>query len=271
MWHLYVFVLRLGFVLFELLLGTGKTLSIICSALQWVVDQKQKKKSETLIKSDNNITNDGQCGLDDEPDWLRNFVANKDCQVQDKKIKKKKSGFGLRTIGERKNQEIPRDRFSHSKEKDECCTKKKYENLQKKNDLPELDDDEFLLEEYESEEEGVIGGGKSKRKAGGGTISSSSYEEDEEDGFDEEEVLKVYFCSRTHSQLSQFIKELRKTVLADEIKVVSLGSRKNFCINEGEDSVIYVISLQYINVLRFSFYLWDFHFRGSETWKLYSH
>lgn len=43
---------------------------------------------------------------------------------------------------------------------------------------------------------------------------------------------QIYYCSRTHSQLTQFVNELRKTVYAEDVKCVSLGSRKNLCINE---------------------------------------
>ena len=43
---------------------------------------------------------------------------------------------------------------------------------------------------------------------------------------------KIFYCSRTHSQLSQFVGELGKTVYKDSVKVVSLGSRKNLCIND---------------------------------------
>lgn len=62
--------------------------------------------------------------------------------------------------------------------------------------------------------------------------------------------VKIYFCSRTHSQLAQFVQELRRVNLPEvswaaekdnskdgdpEDKVVvkhlSLGSRKNLCIN----------------------------------------
>lgn len=56
-----------------------------------------------------------------------------------------------------------------------------------------------------------------------------------------EDRTKVIFCSRTHSQLAQFVNELRKINLPsavsdvddDEevIKHISLGSRKNLCIN----------------------------------------
>ena len=62
--------------------------------------------------------------------------------------------------------------------------------------------------------------------------------------------VKIYFCSRTHSQLAQFVQELRRVDLSEvsweaekgiskeckpEDKVVvkhlPLGSRKNLCIN----------------------------------------
>lgn len=44
--------------------------------------------------------------------------------------------------------------------------------------------------------------------------------------------LKIYFCSRTHSQLSQFVREVQKTVFGEDTRVVSLASRQNLCINE---------------------------------------
>ena len=36
----------------------------------------------------------------------------------------------------------------------------------------------------------------------------------------------MYFCSRTHSQLSQFVAELHRTPFASEFAVASLASRK---------------------------------------------
>ena len=62
--------------------------------------------------------------------------------------------------------------------------------------------------------------------------------------------VKIYFCSRTHSQLAQFVRELQRVNLPHEpwavkndtlregdpedkvvVKHLSLGSRKNLCIN----------------------------------------
>ena len=62
---------------------------------------------------------------------------------------------------------------------------------------------------------------------------------------DKDESPKIIFCSRTHSQLTQFVNELRRATppssmpanmptaaTVERIKHVSLGSRKNLCINE---------------------------------------
>ncbi|KAK8608456.1 hypothetical protein V6N13_023879 [Hibiscus sabdariffa] len=212
--------------------GTGKTLSIICSALQWVIDQRQKEKSEKRVESDENQENNGQIGSDDEPDWLKNFVVNKDNQVDGKKSKKKKNSFASAKPGKMMNKDSHRDLFS--RDLDEECLPENGDGKRsvKKIDVGDLDDEQFLLEEYESEEEGGTGSSNSKRKGGKFSVNSSSDEEEGESDEEEEVKWKVYFCSRTHSQLSQFVKELRKTVFANEMNVVSLGSRKNFCINE---------------------------------------
>ncbi|XP_052183885.1 uncharacterized protein LOC127795942 [Diospyros lotus] len=226
---LYQSLDRGGISMLESPTGTGKTLSIICSALQWLSDQKQKRNSEATVDSNHN-----QSGLDDEPDWMRNFVAEKDNQLEEKKLEKKNKRQGIRSkkLGNKRNTETFGELYNQGGVDDEACHAKEKTNAE------ELNDEEFLVEEYESEGEGGFDNwlSNSKRKAGS-VVSSSSDDEEEGNSFDdegeEESSLKIYFCSRTHSQLSQFIKELKKTVFATELKVVCLGSRKNFCINEG--------------------------------------
>lgn len=54
--------------------------------------------------------------------------------------------------------------------------------------------------------------------------------------------IKIFYCSRTHSQLTQFVNELKRIKmppavpleddeLEEEVKHLSLGSRRNLCIN----------------------------------------
>ncbi|WVZ97068.1 hypothetical protein U9M48_042630 [Paspalum notatum var. saurae] len=176
--------------------GTGKTLSIICSALQWLLDHRDAAAKAPAHPS-------GAAGPgddDDEPDWLRDFTPLP--PVKD--ITKKKT----KPLGRRKP---PASRKPDGfKEEDGG------------------DDEEFLLDEYESDVEDGARRGVGKRPHCGSSSSSEGEELDEE----EELTPKVYFTSRTHSQLSQFVGELKKTEFSRRIRTVCLGSRKNLCINK---------------------------------------
>ncbi|XP_052755943.1 ATP-dependent DNA helicase DDX11 isoform X2 [Galleria mellonella] len=43
--------------------------------------------------------------------------------------------------------------------------------------------------------------------------------------------MKIFIGSRTHSQLSQFVGEIKRTVFKDNMRVVTLASRQHYCIN----------------------------------------
>lgn len=60
----------------------------------------------------------------------------------------------------------------------------------------------------------------------------SESEDDTPDEDDEYKPLQVFFCSRTHSQLSQVVGEVKSTIYKKELRSVSLGSRQNYCINK---------------------------------------
>jgi chromosome transmission fidelity protein 1 len=44
--------------------------------------------------------------------------------------------------------------------------------------------------------------------------------------------VQIYFCSRTHSQLAQFVGEVQRSPFGQDIRLVSLASRQNYCINK---------------------------------------
>lgn len=43
---------------------------------------------------------------------------------------------------------------------------------------------------------------------------------------------QIIFCSRTHSQLSQFVGELHRTRYAESTLLVAVGSRRSLCVND---------------------------------------
>lgn len=197
--------------------GTGKTLSIICSSLQWIVDRRSKPKlaGEKPVAADDDA--------EEEPDWMRDFVVE---SLEKREVgNRRRSGVGLKSSGEKMSLRGLRN------------AEKSKEGVGNDDGAGVDDDDaQFLLEDYESDE----GSGGSKRK-GRKCLDLSSSEEDEDGGLGEieEEVSpKIYFTSRTHSQLSQFVKEFKRTSFASEINLVCLGSRKNLCINSGNYSLL---------------------------------
>ncbi|KAK8936340.1 DNA repair helicase UVH6 [Platanthera zijinensis] len=203
---LYESLNRGGVAMLESPTGTGKTLSIICSALQWIVDQRKRQQPQCEKATSDTKSRD----YDEEPDWMRDFVAADAQQKEEKRGKRLVRGHGDT------GRKTPSIEFKSAGKKTECPSGE--------------DDAEFLLDDYESEDESWETGyrGGSKRKACRDLDSSSS----DDDADEEEEVSpKVYFTSRTHSQLSQFVKEFRKTVFASEINLACLASRKNLCIN----------------------------------------
>lgn len=56
--------------------------------------------------------------------------------------------------------------------------------------------------------------------------SSEGSGTDEEDEEVAPKRRQIFFCSRTHSQLSQFVSELHRTPFAETLAVVAIAGRK---------------------------------------------
>jgi chromosome transmission fidelity protein 1 len=56
------------------------------------------------------------------------------------------------------------------------------------------------------------------------------YDDDDQD--EDLGETKIYYASRTHSQLTQFVHEVNKTVYSDQVYEISLASRKGLCTHE---------------------------------------
>ncbi|KAH7369668.1 helicase C-terminal domain-containing protein [Rhexocercosporidium sp. MPI-PUGE-AT-0058] len=205
--------------------GTGKSLSLICGALTWLRDHKAKAFEEGL-----NWSNDS-----DEPEWVIEQAKAR----RRRELLRNREDMEARLAKIRAKEKAQRDKYL----KGEQSVKRRKVAV----GIDEDDEEQFVLDDYESDRE--QNGPSSSSGLSAKTLELMSRigmgpaaltEENEE----EEDEIKIFYCSRTHSQLTQFINELRRVKFppsikdettkptdTEDLKHLTLGSRKNLCIN----------------------------------------
>ncbi|CAG8641737.1 11122_t:CDS:10 [Ambispora gerdemannii] len=224
MQKLYTAIEKGQVAIFESPTGTGKSLNLICGALKWLNDNASRHENPL----GSNVERDT---ASNEPLWVLEYHRE---QIREReKQKKQELANRIRRIRER---ELAQRKTSSSSFLSRKKMKIKHENelhpINNNNNENEEAPEEFALDDYNSDD----GDNKNESNNNFGENYSAEvkellarFQDNQEFELGDE---KIYYCSRTHSQLAQFIQEIRKTSYADELKSVSLGSRKNLCINE---------------------------------------
>ncbi|KAH7080634.1 helicase C-terminal domain-containing protein [Paraphoma chrysanthemicola] len=224
--------------IFESPTGTGKSLSIICGALTWLRDH-QRRTFEDGISTATDAS--------DEPSWILEHAQQQ--RRLEALARKRELDDRLAKVKETERQR--NERYANSE------PRFKKQKLAPSGSTADRDDAEFMLEDYDSDNDGQTATeGTAYHKSGltpqtqtlmeqlGYSVGDSKLNNEKA-----EDETKIFFCSRTHSQLSQFSGELHRVQLppaltpecysdspdadlVENVKHLTLGSRRNLCIND---------------------------------------
>ncbi|KAI5960651.1 CHL1 [Candida pseudojiufengensis] len=206
--------------IFESATGTGKTLSIICSTMTWL---RNYKKNNIFDQKNNTLDVNDDESDEDEPEWVKDEYRR---TIVDKSKNKLKE-YEIHLDEVEKN-------FMNNKRYDTIIEDKVKRKKQKSQE--QEDDESFLPNDYNDSD--LI---QSKNFKINQEINKLIKNSEGEESIEHVNncPTKIFFSSRTHSQLNQFSSQLRLTSfnasfdeMTERTKYLPLGSRKQLCIND---------------------------------------
>lgn len=267
---LYRTLERGGIGVFESPTGTGKTLSVLCSALQWLEDHRRRmERGEGGAGGDPFAAgaNGGSAATrkdDDEPDWLRDYEKDKSARDFAERMKRRlerrrnarRAAAAVDAAffaGQKRREKTERERLADREkadrerkiagEKDRDAAAEEAEFLADDwdDDAPPASSgaagsnpDLVVSDDDSTDDERDDRGVRKKRARRAGAALVKLGEQSDESDDDAAAPLQVIFCSRTHSQLTQVVGELNRTTFGGEdgtVNAVAVASRAQLCVN----------------------------------------